>query len=228
MQSVCTQGQSDERMPLNRATPLPSFGGTWFENRYEGCACDIPAHCYQFAFEPNPNWSSFYAPAPEICAYWKRVALKYRVGQYTRFKTNVVHAQWSEETGKWNVRLEDVGGGKMYDEEADVVIQATGSLNAWKWPDIVDLHAFKGSLMHSAQWDAQVDLDGKRVALIGSGSTSIQILPAVASRVKSIDQYVRSPTWLGFPFLGEVMEGRENAANGNCASTVPCCGHGGH
>ena len=144
------------------------------------------------------------------------MALKYQVDQYTRFRTKVVHAEWNDEKGKWKVVLE---GGKekdTYEEEAEVVIQATGSLNAWKWPSIPNLQSFKGTLMHSAQWDASLDLKNKRVALIGAGSTAIQILPSLAPRVKSIDQYVRSATWIGFPFLGEEVEKRENNVNGNC------------
>jgi cation diffusion facilitator CzcD-associated flavoprotein CzcO len=110
-------------------------------------------------------------------------------------------------------------GGSAYEEEADVVIQATGSLNAWKWPAVKGLMDFQGKLMHSAQWDDSVDLAGKRVALIGSGSTAIQILPRLASTVKSIDQYVRSPTWLGFPFLGEELDARKDATDGNFTYT---------
>ncbi|UZJ57599.1 hypothetical protein CBS101457_006919 [Exobasidium rhododendri] len=191
------------------------FGGTWFENRYEGCACDIPSHCYQFAFEPNHNWTSFYAPATEICAYWKSVAIKYKVDQLTRFNTTVSDAKWDGETGKWTVSLENTAEKKKYDIEADVVIQATGSLNAWKWPDVKGLKSFKGPLVHSAVWDDTLDVTNKRVALIGSGSTAIQILPRLAPRVKTIDQYVRSPTWIGFPFLTEEVQARDNAVNGN-------------
>lgn len=113
------------------------------------------------------------------------------------------------------VRLESGIEKRTYEEEADVVIQATGSLNAWKWPAVNGLHDFKGTLMHSAQWDPSINLEGKRVALIGSGSTAIQILPRLAPKVKSIDQYVRSPTWLGFPFLGEELDARKGTVDGN-------------
>jgi cation diffusion facilitator CzcD-associated flavoprotein CzcO len=130
-----------------------------------------------------------------------------------------VNAEWNEEKGRWIVRLESGVEKRQYEEEADVVIQATGSLNAWKWPALDGLHDFKGTLMHSAQWDSSSKLEGKRVALIGSGSTSIQILPRIAAKVKSIDQYVRSATWLGFPFLGEELDARKDAIGGNFTYT---------
>ncbi|PWN92577.1 FAD/NAD(P)-binding domain-containing protein [Acaromyces ingoldii] len=181
----------------------PDFGGTWFENRYLGCACDIPAHCYQLSFEPNPNWSSFYAPAREIGAYWKGVALKYGLDGHTQFNKMVSHSKWDENAGEWIVEVTDVETKEVEVHRANVVIQGVGGLNNWKWPDVEGITSFKGHLVHSAAWDQKYDFKDKRVALIGSGSTAIQILPQLAGHAKHVDQYVRSATWIGFPFAGE-------------------------
>lgn len=206
------------------------FGGTWFENRYLGCACDIPAHCYQYSFEPNPNWSSFYAPAKEIAAYYKNVALKYGVDKVTHFSRRVAGLHWDEDAGLWNVAVQSsVEPGTPKHETAHVVIQAVGGLNNWKWPDVKvspvrfgggvcfaihkladdDLpkgrESFRGNMVHSAAWDEAYDYSNKRVALIGTGSTAIQILPNLAAVAAHVDQYVRGPTWIGFPFLEEEM-----------------------
>lgn len=139
------------------------------------CATDIPAHTYQATFEPNKEWSTFYASAPEIYQYWKRVANKYGCGKYIKFKQQVVEAVWNETKSKWqlqvsicvtvrdqradieNSKIKDVDTGSVYSDKADVLISATGALNNWKWPDIPGLHEFKGKLMHSAKWDESYD-----------------------------------------------------------------------
>lgn len=122
------------------------FGGTWLENRYAGCACDIPAHAYQLHSEPNPNWTSFYAPAREIFAYWKGLALKYNVDKVTKFKHEVVRSVFDEDKQRWIVTVKDRLSDAIFVDEADVVIQASGSLNAWKWPEVEGLQSFKGQL----------------------------------------------------------------------------------
>jgi cation diffusion facilitator CzcD-associated flavoprotein CzcO len=132
-------------------------GGTWFENRYPGCACDIPAHSYQLSFESNPDWSSFYVGAPEILRYWQRVAEKYGVKKHMRFRRRCVEARWDEETSKWRVKLKNVDNNEIIEDVADVFVTGSGVLNEWKWPDIEGLHDFKGKLLHSANWDTDFD-----------------------------------------------------------------------
>ncbi|PWN90695.1 cyclohexanone monooxygenase [Acaromyces ingoldii] len=183
------------------------IGGTWFENRYMGCACDIPAHLYAFQFAPNPDWSSFYAPASEIRKYWASVAEKYDVLKYVQLERKVIGMYWErDQEGMWSVDVEEVGTGNRTTSLANVVLSCTGGLNEWKWPDVKGLNDFGGKLVHSANWDDGYDFEGKKVALIGGGSTGIQILPRLQKIAKQVDQYVRGPTWIGFPFLGEELD----------------------
>ncbi|KAK9852250.1 hypothetical protein MYU51_008649 [Penicillium brevicompactum] len=184
------------------------IGGTWFENRYPGCACDIPAHAYQSSFEPNKAWSSFYAKAPEIHRYWKGIAEKYGCMSSIKFKRQVSEAVWDEETSKWHVKIQDLETSSTITDDCDVVIQATGTLNNWKWPAIPGLKSFKGKLMHSASWDESYDYKGKTVAVVGNGSSGIQIVPAMLPDVPHIDHYVRGRTWIAPSFAREELEKR--------------------
>ncbi|KAJ5698972.1 hypothetical protein N7462_000977 [Penicillium macrosclerotiorum] len=184
------------------------IGGTWFENRYPGCACDIPAHTYQLTFEPNKEWSSFYAPAPEIHRYWQRVVEKYGCMKYIKLKQQVTGAEWDERTSKWLLQIHSLEDGAIYADTSDVVIQATGSLNNWKWPSIPGLHEFEGKLLHSASWDEGYDYTNKRVAVIGNGSSGIQIVPGILPNVTHIDHYMRSKTWISPTFAREHIDKR--------------------
>ncbi|PWY83418.1 flavin-binding monooxygenase [Aspergillus heteromorphus CBS 117.55] len=179
------------------------IGGTWLENKYPGCACDIPAHTYQATFEPNKQWSTFYASASEIHHYWRRVVDKYGCEKYIKFKRQVSEALWHENDSQWKLQIKDLDSDAVYQDHCDVLISATGFLNAWQWPDIKGLHDFKGKLMHSARWDEKFDYSGKRVAVIGNGSSGIQILPGMLPKVPHIDHYVRSRTWIAPGFASE-------------------------
>lgn len=147
-------------VPNIRITVLeknPSVGGTWFENRYPGVACDIPSHVYQYTFEPNTKWSKYFSGGAEILEYVKGVAKKYKVDNKVRYNTKVVGATWNNDAGTWTVETETVGptGDKTKGTvESEVLINATGILNKWKWPDITGLQDFQGKLLHSADWDA--------------------------------------------------------------------------
>ncbi|KAJ5439050.1 uncharacterized protein N7458_010048 [Penicillium daleae] len=184
------------------------IGGTWVENRYPGCACDIPAHTYQATFEPNKEWSSFYATSPEIHQYWKRVVEKYGCMKHIKLKQQVEGVTWDEKSSKWNVQIQDLDSGSTYNDRADVLIQATGALNNWKWPNIPGLHDFKGKLLHSASWDEGYDYSNKRVAVIGNGSSGIQIVPGMLPKVAHIDHYIRSRTWVSPTFAREQIDKR--------------------
>ncbi|KAK7946263.1 cyclohexanone monooxygenase [Apiospora aurea] len=151
----------------------PDIGGTWFENRYPGCACDAPAHNYTYSFEPKWDWSSNYAGSPEIFRYFSDFAGKYDLRQYISFGHEVVGAQWDEDANEWIVDVREGGGGHTTRRRADFLINASGILNKWKWPDIAGLDSFKGPKIHSAAWDESVELKGKRVGLIGNGFVSI-------------------------------------------------------
>ncbi|OJJ85151.1 flavin-containing monooxygenase [Aspergillus glaucus CBS 516.65] len=183
-------------------------GGTWLENRYPGCACDIPAHTYQATFEPNKEWSTFYAAAPEIYQYWKCVANKYGCGKYIKFKQQVVQAVWDEVKSKWQLQIQNGNSGSVYLDEADVLISATGALNNWKWPNIPGLHDFKGKLMHSAKWDESYDYSGKKAAVIGNGSSGIQVVPGMLPKVTHLDHYIRGRAWLSPTFARDEIDKR--------------------
>ncbi|KAJ9266407.1 hypothetical protein DTO212C5_6330 [Paecilomyces variotii] len=183
-------------------------GGTWYENRYPGCACDIPAHTYQATFAPNVEWSQFYASSKEIHRYWKGIARKYGCMKYVKLKQKVVDARWDDEKSKWMIQVEDVESGSRTGDSCDVLISGTGALNDWKWPKIPGLHDFKGKLMHSAKWDEGYDYKGKRVAVIGNGSSGIQIVPAMLPDVTHIDHYIRGRTWVSPTFARDQIDKR--------------------
>ncbi|KAL4862560.1 hypothetical protein BDV12DRAFT_42067 [Aspergillus spectabilis] len=172
------------------------LGGTWFESRYPGIACDVPAHAYQFTFESNTQWSSFWPKGPEINAYLKSVATKYDAIRYMKFGKKCDQAVWNETTGQWSVYMTDLETGMVFVDTCDVLISATGALNKWNWPDIAGLHSFKGKLVHSADWDTTIDVTGKRVALVGGGSSGIQILPQIQPKASEVLHFMRGKTWI--------------------------------
>ncbi|KAI1441461.1 hypothetical protein F5Y02DRAFT_410773 [Annulohypoxylon stygium] len=177
---------------------------------YPGCACDVPSHAYQLSFESWTEWSQFYAGSPEIWLYWNLVANKYNVRQHMHFNHKCIEAMWNETKSKWSVKLEKLGESPstIVEDEADVLITGTGFLNEWTWPNINGLHSFKGDLMHTAGWDESCDLSAKRVAVIGSGSSGIQVVPALVDKVKSIDHYVRGKIWIVTQLNNESLQKR--------------------
>ncbi|CAI7571914.1 unnamed protein product [Penicillium pancosmium] len=174
----------------------PDVGGTWYENRYPGCACDNPSHTYVWSFDPNPMWSSTYAPSTEIYDYFKRFQFRSNLGEKTKVSHQVVGAKWDDRAGKWNVEIRDIVNGVVLNDSCDVLVNASGVLNAWRWPAIPGLHDFKGKLVHSAAWDQDLDLTGKHVGLIGNGSSGIQILPAILPQVSKLTTFIREPSWI--------------------------------
>ncbi|KAK0109702.1 hypothetical protein ONS95_002381 [Cadophora gregata] len=171
------------------------IGGTWLESRYPGCTCDIPSHCYQFNWHRNPNWSSFYSGAEEIWRYLKEVATTYDLEKYVKFDTAVEKAVWQEEEGVWQLTLVSSDGSR-FEDTCEVLVNGTGVLNAWKYPDIPGIKDFEGKLMHSARWDSAYDLKGKTVAVIGGGSSAVQIVPQIQPIVGKLIPFLRSPVWI--------------------------------
>lgn len=168
---------------------------------------------YQLTFESNPNWSRFYAPGGEIQEYLKDVAWKYDVEKYVRFRHRFDRAEWDEKTQQWRLELtnlatNEVGRVKSRKEApadnnlqkitdtVDIFLKGTGFLNNWKWPDIPGIHDFKGPYMHTAKWDSSFDWTDKRVALIGAGSSGIQILPRIQPGAKHIVHFMKGKTWI--------------------------------
>lgn len=136
------------------------------------CACDVPAHIYTYSFEPKTNWSSVYAGSHEIHQYFEDFARKYELYQYIQVQHQVTGARWDETSGEWEVRVQRRSDGEIITDRCHVLVNCTGALNTWKWPDIPGLHTFKGDLLQTAKWDQNVVLKDKVVGLIGNGSVS--------------------------------------------------------
>jgi len=164
-------------------------GGVWHHNTYPGAACDIPSHLYEFSFEPNPRWSRRYAPQAEIQAYVEDVARRYGVTERIRTGTQVDGARWDEDRRKWTL---ETGAGP---HEADVLVTACGQLSVPTVPPLPGLDSFAGPAFHTARWRHDVDLAGKRVAVIGAGCSAIQVVPAIQPIAAQVDVYQRSPGW---------------------------------
>ncbi|HMC49478.1 MAG TPA: NAD(P)/FAD-dependent oxidoreductase [Solirubrobacterales bacterium] len=163
-------------------------GGVWQHNTYPGAACDIPSHLYEYSFAPN-RWSRRYAPQVEIQAYVEGVARHFGVLDRIRTATEVRSAAWQEERGKW--LLETSAG----PHEADLLLTACGQLSVPAVPPIQGLESFDGPAFHTAEWRHDVDLSGKRVAVVGTGCSAIQVVPAIQPQVAQLDVYQRSPGW---------------------------------
>ena len=193
----------------------PSVGGTWYENRYPGCACDVPGHAYTYPFEGNPDWSSFYASSDEIHKYFVGFYEKHGLQSYIKLQHKVVSAAWDEQEAVYRVDVEKADGSMVHDW-CHVLVNGTGFLNKWRWPDIPGLHDFGGSLLHSANWDRSVDWAGKKVAVIGTGSSSIQIVPQIQRTAAHLTAFMRSVTWISPPGFSaairekHVPESKEN------------------
>lgn len=164
-------------------------GGVWNHNTYPGIACDVPSHLYEFSFATNPDWSQRYAPGAEIQAYMEDVARRYGVLDRVRLETEVTSAAFDEQRRRWTI--ETIAG----PHEADVLVTACGQLSVPGIPPLPGLDDFAGPAFHTAEWRDDVDLDGKRVAVVGTGCSSIQTVPAIHPRVARIDVYQRSPGW---------------------------------
>jgi len=164
------------------------LGGVWYANIYPGAACDVPSHFYEYSFALNPDWSRRYAPQAEIKAYLERVVRDHGVEGSFRFNTSVRSATWNEH-GQWV--LDTTAG----EHVADVLIAACGQLSTPKYPAIEGLDGFEGPTFHTAQWRHDVDLTDRRVAVIGSGCSAAQVVPAIQSQAAALDVYQRSPGW---------------------------------
>jgi cation diffusion facilitator CzcD-associated flavoprotein CzcO len=188
------------------------IGGTWRENTYPGIACDVPAHLYTYSFEPNPDWSQSFAGGPEIYEYFVSVAKKYKVLDDIRFNEAVPFCEFND--GRWNLRT---SSGR--EDVADVVIAATGVLHIPHSADIPGLEDFAGACFHSARWDHSVDLTGKRVGVIGTGSTAMQITSAVVNKVDRFDLFQRTAQWV-MPIENVTYSAEEKAAFRNDPSKL--------
>lgn len=165
------------------------LGGTWRDNTYPGLTCDVPSHLYRYTFEPNADWSRRFSPGPEICAYFEGVSARRDVDRLIRTSSEIVRSTFRD--SRWE--LETIGGDV---ETFDAVICCTGVLHHPKYPDIEGMDSFAGDMFHTARWNHDVDLKGKRVGIIGTGSTAMQITPAVIDDVAHLSLFQRTPQWV--------------------------------
>lgn len=176
-----------------------AVGGTWRENTYPGVACDVPSHVYSYSFELSPDWSRRFSPGPEIRDYFERVAGKYGIDRHIRFNSRIDRVE--HRNGRW-----ELSGADGLVDAADFVVAATGVLHVPVVADIPGLNDFAGASFHTARWDHSVELTGKRVGIIGTGSTATQIVPAIVDKVKSLSLFQRTAQWimpLPNPFYSE-------------------------
>ncbi len=181
-----------------------AIGGTWRDNTYPGCACDVPSALYSYSFAQKPDWSRVFAPQPEIAAYVRETAVRFGVLGLVRFGEGVESASWDEPAGHWVVRTPKTTYLARY------VISCAGYLHEPKIPKIPGLPEFSGKVFHSSRWDHEHDLRGRRVAVIGTGASAIQFVPQIQPKVERLYLYQRTPQWI-LPkpdaSIGRVMRG---------------------
>jgi cation diffusion facilitator CzcD-associated flavoprotein CzcO len=179
----------DDFVVLERAEEV---GGTWWANTYPGCGCDVPSHLYSFSFAPNPDWSMTYSAQPEIRDYLIGCADRFDVRRHIRFKHELTDARWDDDARRWDV---DTTGGSF---RARVLVLAAGALFEPRVPDFPGLESFEGQAWHSARWNHDYDMKGKRVASIGTGASAIQLVPSIQPDVEQLYVVQRTPPWV-FP-----------------------------
>ncbi|KAF9431879.1 hypothetical protein BGZ76_011584 [Entomortierella beljakovae] len=172
----------------------PDIGGTWWSNTYPGCACDVKAHNYSFSFEPNSDWSKAYPAQQEIWEYMRKTARKHNLYEKISFKTEITHVQWKQGRQKWILDYLNIETGVTGRMEADFVFSGMGPLRIPKIPK--EFESFEGPKWHTAQWNHSYDLTGKRVAVVGSGASAIQIVPSIVDKVKSLEYYQRTASYI--------------------------------
>ncbi|MBA4024248.1 MAG: monooxygenase [Gordonia sp.] len=183
-------------------------GGTWHENVYPGCGVDTPSYLYSLSFDPKPDWSSHFAPQSELAEYWNTLARKHNVLAHTRFGTAVSTAAYDEDAFVWNVTVRAAdGSGNEETLTANAVVSAVGLLNQPSIPDLPGLADFEGPALHTARWDQNLDLAGKRVAVIGTGASSMQFVPAVSEIAAEVRVFQRTPQWsMPHPLKGKAVD----------------------
>jgi cation diffusion facilitator CzcD-associated flavoprotein CzcO len=190
----------DDFAILERADAV---GGTWRDNRYPGCACDVPSHLYSYSFEPNPRWTRAYAPWHEIRDYLEHCVRQYGLGPHLRFGAALREARWDAAAARWEVLTAD---GRHF--RAPVLIAGLGGLSNPALPRIDGIERYAGLSVHSAAWPDGLDVAGRRVAVIGTGASAVQLVPQLAGRAAQVDLYQRTPAWV-LPKADRALHGWE-------------------
>src|SRR5262245_60879964 len=170
-------------------------GGTWWANRYPGAACDIPSHLYSFSFAPNPDWTRKYPEQAEIEAYLNDCVDRFGVRPHLRLNASVEGLRWQEGSRLWHVRTHEADG-RTGTLSARAVVLATGGLSRPADPQIDGLDQFKGLVLHTARWPQGFDLSGKRVGVIGTGASAVQVVPQLAQTAAHVSVFQRTPAWV--------------------------------
>ncbi|MDV2081152.1 flavin-containing monooxygenase, partial [Marinobacter xestospongiae] len=165
-------------------------GGTWRENTYPGCGCDVPSSLYSYSFAPSSRWSNLFAKQPEILSYLERVSDEFGITPLIEFNNALERAAWDDDAGLWRL---DTSNGEYL---ARTVVFATGPITESRIPAIPGLESFKGEMFHSARWNHDVDLTGKRVAVIGTGASAIQFVPQIQPQTKELTVFQRTAPWV--------------------------------
>ncbi len=166
-------------------------GGTWRDNTYPGCACDVPSHLYSFSFEPKSSWSNLFSYQPEILSYLEQVAQKYRLAEHIKFGTTFTGARWNDAECRWHVATAD---GREF--IGQFLVSGIGALHVPNIPELPGIETFTGPTFHSARWDHLVDLTGMNVAVIGTGASAVQFVPEIIDKVAALQVYQRTPPWV--------------------------------
>lgn len=170
------------------------IGGTWLVNTYPGAAVDTESRVYSYSFEPNSAWTRYYPTGPEFLTYLNRVVDKYGIRDHIDFNTHVGGAEWNEETATWTVKAMRDGQEVTY--EGNFLVMATGPFTGPKYPDVKDMDAFGGAIVHTAKWDHELDLTGKRVVLVGAACSGVQVATAIADKVADLKVVMRQPEYI--------------------------------
>ncbi len=171
-------------------------GGTWRRNTYPGAACDVQSHLYSFSFALNKSWSRTYARQPEILAYLESVADEFDLRRHLMLRTHVRSARWNEDTASWELELRQADSDVTTALRADVLVSAVGLFAEPRLPDIEGLSDYRGRLMHTSAWDASVDLAGRKIAVIGTGASAVQVVPELARIAARVSVFQRTPPWM--------------------------------
>jgi cation diffusion facilitator CzcD-associated flavoprotein CzcO len=167
------------------------IGGTWYDNRYPGCACDIPSHLYSFSFDLRPDWSRMYPGQQEIHDYLKRCVQRYELAPHIQLNTRFHEAIWSESEGVWHATA-----GEGMRIQARVLVSGIGALHVPQYPKLKGIDSFSGPKFHSSNWNHDIDLDCKNVAVVGTGASAIQFVPQIAPRAGRLYLFQRTPPWI--------------------------------
>ena len=181
------QSGQEDFVILERATDI---GGTWRDNTYPGCACDIPSHLYSFSFALNAHWSRAYSPQHEIRNYLRRCARRFGIYPHIQWNSELLDAAWNEDDQRWHITTTQ---GQLI---ANILILGNGPLSEPSLPPIAGIERFEGTLFHSARWKHDYDLTGKRVAVIGTGASAIQFIPKIQPQVSHLSLFQRTPPWI--------------------------------